>query len=179
MTRKAVYIQIVQPETLGFPTFQGFQPADSVNPLHFFSSKKIQLTKQERFQKLPGKYVLGFYMFYWHITPWKTTTVTLKEKKSLCAGPQNLTQIISVVRKAWCPEISVRWYEMLGSSSLHSRDNSKSLERHVILETSNYTEQSMKLVGRRKNWNIRCFPVLADTFVFGGEIPKVQSLCSD
>lgn len=65
MTRKAVYIQIVQPEQLGFPTFQGFQPAYSVNPLHL---KKIQLTKQEQFQKLPGKYVLGLYMFNRNIT---------------------------------------------------------------------------------------------------------------
>lgn len=40
----------------GFPTFQGIQPALSVNP--FFLKKNIQLKKKkELFQELPGKHI--------------------------------------------------------------------------------------------------------------------------
>lgn len=52
MTRKAVYIWIVQPEQLGFPTFQGFQPARSVNPLKKKSSiKKVNPLKKSAIKK--------------------------------------------------------------------------------------------------------------------------------
>lgn len=55
MTRRPVYIWIVQPALLGFPTFRGCRPVLSVDPFFFLSSIKKE---RELFQDLPGKHIL-------------------------------------------------------------------------------------------------------------------------